>query len=297
MRGEFYAGAMYGVIDSVQSGNLSSDRHNEHWCSTSESVASVLIETKHEPLVQMLLARGDDYRIFAEVLHGFFKDGQLDKVVQILKDNPKKSPKFDFGALIEALIATQASDELIIDFAEYISRENKDRFSVSDHLFYSKNLVKALWAGGRYDLARKLIEKFIDEDQRPFMNILEKVHSGEKVDQAEITELFNTYCPVIEGHSGNYLASSKRTKVVESFLFSLKEFEASVDLLQVTMEAYQSRFKTGQMEMIIGAYDIDRLILENFLKEACFEKAEQFILVKEYVNCVELEDLYMRIFI
>jgi len=280
---DFYTGAMYGVIDAARGERLTKPGHRDHghWCVDSDSVPGALISTGHERLLGVLLtgAKEIDNTIVAELLQGYFKNGQFDKVVSTLKQYPDMGHGFSLDNFIQKLIDSGAEDQLIIDFAEYVKPKGGERTfsSMSDNSFYFKILVKGLWKANRHGVARTVLDRFFDRKEKPFMLILERISKGEVVTAKEITKLIDNYCPLeAKGKKYDYFEGNHSTDVLKSFLSSLDGFGAPIELLKATLEAHGKRKKTGQMTYMSDSYTVENKVRRGLMAQEDFDGAEKF---------------------
>lgn len=297
---ELYTGAMYGVINAVQSGTLKKNHnHQEHWDTVSDSVPSALIDTGHEPLIKLLLSGEEvDYKIITEVLYGYLRNGQLDKVVSILHQFPDRVHGFELHKFIETLVSSNADNSLILNLAAFTAIEKEDRHSDSNGSYYLRALIKSLWRAKKYDLAQSIIVKFVTEKEKPYMLLLEKIVKGESVSPDDVTQAIEMQCPLKpkgKRNWGDYLESSTRTKEITWFLSSFNELEAPIELLRVILEAHAKRMKSDQMEHMSSTYDIEKKIRTTLLERGDFDGAENFAREAGFGHWSEEEVLNARI--
>lgn len=299
---DFYTGAMYGVIDAVASGGLNMQRDDhERWDPHADNLPDALIGTGHDPFVKLLLSGDPSNTAVTEVVYGYFRSGQLDKAVGIVKQYPHKTHGFDLNYLADALIDSGANDQLILDFAECLKQKKQNGFSEYDSVYYIlRNLTKSLWKVGRFDLSKTIIEGFLDEWERPCMLIVERLVKGEKVDVEEIYQAVEAFCPLdlrkLEDGERRYnFEASDNTDKLQKFILSLDEAKASIDLLKAAFEAYLKRKETGQMGHISDVRTIEKKIRKDMLDRGDFEGAQEFAKKESMGDWTELEVIAARI--
>ena len=286
---EFYTGAMYGILDAIHEGSFShkDDMGYEAPLLHSDNVAKALIETGHQPFLQLILAKERDSTFFAEALDTYLKAGRFDMVVATLRAHPVRGVShLDFSKFVQSLLDVGSGDQLILDFAEYLKwgDENQDRFSSSDNSYYSQELIYGLFEVGRDDLAQAVLDRFIQPGEVPFFLLVKRLMRGGEVMPQEVAETFDVYCPLAEQKGPRDWEQARRlVGIVQFFVRKLVDMDAPIPLLQTTFLAHVARKKTDQMGWLDSgiASDHEGKVWGWLIAEEKFGQAWEFVEVMD----------------
>lgn len=280
-----YSASVYSLLgmasNEVLSGTTDSDKRSDPMIQ-SENVAKALIETGHDPVIQLILSNDSDYKLFAETVNAYWKSEQYAKAVSLLRQYPKQRACFWIGEFTEGLARSTEDDQVMIDYADYLRMqdENDGHYSIregdSSHI---RVLIKELWRANKREVAKLITDRFIRDDEKPFFAILERLSAGEDVDPEEIMAVFDTYCPLKSKSKtrDEYKEVDRRTTVAKLFLTELEYLDASLSLLKASLIAYEARVATQQMgSTVTEVWHLKARATQSFLDVGDLDGAEEF---------------------
>lgn len=280
-----YTSAMYGLLGAVQRGDLSLSEIQYNPLTEDDNVGRVLAETGHEPLIQLILHKTCDFRVFTEIVDGYIQAGKFREAVDIMRQHPEINLSIEVRKFMDTLLAEEVNDQLIIDFAEYLEMEGKAmehaRVS-SSYPWMGRVLIEKVWKAGRDELAATLIRRFMTEEEWPFFELIDRLRQGEAVDPQEVTDVFEAYCPYDaewKKKAGMWDNGRERVEIASFFIQRLEDdgMDVSLGVVRATLEAYVIRKQSRQFDSLSSLCDMERSVLQGLLAENDFGEAKAFV--------------------
>ena len=261
-----YSGSMYTFLYGMQQFEKMGYNMQHHGRENeNDNVAKALIETRHQPLIKMILDfEHDKHRSFCEAIMAYNDNKEHETLVEVLLEYNEKHNSLRFRELIKELAALPDNDELIKKYAQYAAMDDGDSYSTSDNLFYIREMARILFEAGRNDLAMEIVKTHLTDKEFPFMEILSKLYKNEKVTSEEITEAFNTNMPLAtKKNRGDYFSRRKKENAVKYFTRHLIDSGVSLDLIEAGIREYEARHAMDQIEYLDDSWNIKLKIVRD----------------------------------
>ncbi len=272
---QIYPQVMFESIKHLSQG-LKSEYQDLHIDDPLENIIGSLIISQYPNLIELVLEEKEiSQKKFTEILNAYAQTQNHKKLLKLLSKFTEQEHFFNFEKYIKELLQN-GSQKDILNFSNFIFIPKENRRN-QHNISYIQQIITKLWENKNYDLSEKIIKNFPSAEKNIFTITLDlqknKVPTYEEV-QNSIKNISNIPLP----YKGCIEWMHKRhlSQMIE-FLMQELESKGYIQHLKYALYESQKQSSAQKIEKISNTYEIQELILNNYLQEESFKKAQEFI--------------------
>lgn len=237
-----------------------------------DTLADALITTGHEPLVELLLGKKSGDHNLAEALDAYAERKEFHRMVELLRQYDKYDKKrihiLFYLRLIDRMIECEATDETIFRFAEHLAHDDT----------YATALLDPLRKAGRHELARRIVENFIPEEEKPLERLYGRLLQNQPIEPQELQTVLEPYIASGDKRErmGGWEKQRRKTANIAKVLTTLSK-NASIELIRIAYSVYLEGLRSEKIDYLDT--EARNKIIRHHLENGEFKEAETFCVI------------------